>query len=242
MEVTDLKNKNVWITGANRGIGAALARKLTKTGATLILSSSSTESMRKIMPEFVEYPKVFFMPFDLRSEDEAKRMYEKINITLEKVDILINNAGYGKFANFTDLSSEEMNNMIDTNFKGLYYMTKLVLPDMIKEKNGIIINILSVVLKKIFTGSSIYAASKAAVLAMDRSLREEVRKDGIKIVDIFPGATETDIWTDKQREKFGQRMMQPEDVADGIIKVIDLAMNKRLMIEEIVLRPQGGDL
>ncbi|MFC2130766.1 SDR family oxidoreductase [Bacteroidota bacterium] len=242
MENKSLSNKKIWITGASKGIGASIARKLTKTGATLILSSSSTESLRKIMPEFAEYPKVFFMPFDLKSEEEAKRMYEKIHITLERVDILINNAGSGKFAPFTELTSEDMNDMIDTNFKGLFYMTKLILPGMIKEKSGTIINILSVVLKKVFSGSSLYAASKAAVLAMDRSLREEVRQYGIKIVDIFPGATETDIWKPAQREKHGHRMMQPDDVAEAIVNIIDLAMNDRLMVEEIVLRPQGGDL
>ncbi|MFH1049869.1 MAG: SDR family oxidoreductase [bacterium] len=242
MNENALNNKIIWLTGAGKGIGAALARKLTRTGATLILSSSSSESLKKIMPEFAKYPKVFFLPFNLRSEEQINRTFEKINLSLRKVDILINNAGTGKFAPFVDLTVDDMNNMLDTNFKGLFILTKHVLPGMLERKSGVIINILSVVLKKIFVGSSIYAASKAAILAMDRSLREEVRGDGIKIIDVFPGATETEIWTERQREKHGARMMQPEDVADAIVNVINLALNDRLMVEEIVLRPQGGDL
>ncbi len=237
-----LKDKIIWITGSGKGIGSALARKLRQTGATLILSSTNQKSMKKIMPEFAEYPKVFFLPFDLRSEEQINRTFEKIKLTLGQVDILINNAGTGKFAPFVDLTVEDMSNMFDTNFKGLFILTKKILPGMLERKTGVIINILSVVLKKIFVGSSLYAASKAAVLAMDRSLREEVRREGIKIIDVFPGATETDIWTEKQREKHGARMMQPEDVADAIVNIINLSINDRLMVEEIVLRPQGGDL
>lgn len=237
-----LQNKVIWITGAAKGIGKAIADNLKPTGATLILSSSSHESIKKIMPDFAQYPKVFFFPFDLRSQEAITRTFQKINLSIGKIDFLINNAGIGKFAPFTELSTDDMNNMFDVNFKGLFLLTKLTLPKMIEQKNGVIINILSVVLKKVFTGSSLYAASKAAVLAMDRSLREEVRSSGIKIIDVFPGATETDIWTKKQREKYSSRMMQPNDVAEAIIKIMVLALNNRLMIEEIVLRPQGGDL
>jgi short-subunit dehydrogenase len=237
-----LNNKVIWITGASKGIGRAIAENLKSTGATLILSSSSINSIKKIMPDFAQYPKVFFLPFDLRSEEEINRTFQKINLSIGKIDFLINDAGIGKFAPFTELSAGDMNNMFDVNFKGLFLLTKLTLPKMIEQKSGVIINILSVVLKKVFTGSSLYAASKAAVLAMDRSLREEVRSQGIKIIDVFPGATETEIWTEKQRERYASKMMQPKDVADAIIKIIELASNNRLMIEEIVLRPQGGDL
>lgn len=235
-------NKVIWITGAAKGIGKAIAENLRPTGATLLLSSSSNDSIKKIMPDFAKYQKVFFFPFDLRSEEAINRAFQKINLSIGKIDFLINNAGVGKFAPFTELSSEDMSNMFDVNFKGLFHLTKLTLPKMIEQKSGVIINVLSVVLKKVFTGSSLYAASKAAVLAMDRSIREEVRSHGIKIIDVLPGATETDIWTDRQREKYASRMMQPQDVADAIIKIMELALNNRLMIEEIVLRPQGGDL
>lgn len=237
-----LKDKVIWITGAAKGIGEAIAKNLMNSGATLILSSSNNESMKKIMPDFAKYPKVFFFPFDLRSEEQISRTFQKIDLSIGKVDFLINNAGTGKFAPFTELTISDMNNMFDVNFRGTYLLTKLVLPKMLEQKSGTIINILSVVVKKVFTGSSIYSASKAAVLAMDRSLREEVRGSGIKIIDVFPGATETEIWTEKQREKYGSKMMQPKDVADSIMKILELSINNRLMVEEIVLRPQGGDL
>ena len=238
----DLSNKKVWITGASRGIGLAIARKLKTTGASLILSSSNNSTIKEIMHEFAEYPKVFFLPFDLTSETEIKRIYEKIDLTLENVDILINNAGIATFKPFTEFTLEEFDKMNAINYRSLFLTMQAVLPEMKNRKNGLIINILSAVVKKVFLNSSIYSATKSAVLAMDAVLREEVRDKGIKIVDVMPGATETDIWDKESREKFSERMMKPEDIAESIMKVIELSQNKRLMAEEIVLRPQWGDL
>lgn len=238
----DLSTKKIWITGASRGIGLAIARKLKETGASLILSSSNTRTMKNIMHEFAEYPKVFFLPFDLTSESEFNRIYEKINLTLENVDILINNAGIATFKPFTEFTLDEFDKMNAVNYRSIFLSSQAVLPEMINRKNGLIINILSAVVKKVFLNSSIYSATKSAVLAMDSVLREEVRDKGIKIVDVMPGATETDIWDKESRDKFSDKMMQPEDVAESIIKIIELSQNKRLMAEEFVLRPQWGDL
>ncbi len=242
MEKSSLRGKKVWITGASRGIGAAIARKLRETEATLILSSSSSDTMKKVMPEFAEYPKVFFLPFDIKSENDIKRIYQKIKASMDGVDILINNAGIGIFGSFQKMSVEDFDKMNDANYRSVFLLMKTVLDDMIEKQSGGIINILSVAIKTALPGSSLYAATKSAVLAMDASLRVEVRDKGIKIVDVFPGATATEIWDEKVREKFADRMMRAEDVAEAVSKVVELCVNDKLMVEEIVLRPQGGDL
>jgi NADP-dependent 3-hydroxy acid dehydrogenase YdfG len=95
---------------------------------------------------------------------------------------------------------------------------------------------------KPFTGASLYSAAKAAMSAMFDSIREEVRSEGVKITNIYLGATETTIWSDEMREKFSDKMIDPDDVADTVLSLIELSKRKRMMVEEIVLRPQFGDL
>ena len=111
---------------------------------------------------------------------------------------------------------------------------------MINNKSGVIINILSVVNKKIFTNSSIYAASKAGLEAFSKVLREELRESNIKIINIFPGATTTEIWPDSALEKFSDKMMSPDKLADFIFNLYQNSDN--LSPEEIVVRPITGDL
>jgi 3-oxoacyl-[acyl-carrier protein] reductase len=242
MENNFLNGKVVWITGATKGIGKEIAKKLIGSGAKLVLSGSSPQSIKKILDEYNEYSNIFFMPFDLKNSNQIEIVAKKVQAAFGSIDILINNAGIGKFAPFTQLNEEDFDNTMSINLKAPFLLMKQVLPDMLEKKNGTIINILSVVANKPFKNSSIYAASKAALLAMDRSLREEVRSEGIKIIDVLPGATATDIWLPEQLEKYSNRMMKPEDVAEAVVKIIELAMNKRSMVEEISLRPQWGDL
>ena len=237
-----LKNKRVWITGAGRGIGLAIAEKLAETKATLILSARLKDSFANLPSELKSKKNIFLFPFDISSRSETESACTKISRTVGDIDILINNAGITSFTKFLDTSTDVFENIINTNLRGPYLCTKSVLPGMLKRNSGIIINIISVVALKTFTKSTAYAASKAGLLAMSRSLREEVRKYGIKIIDIFPGATETEIWSDDSRNKFRERMIKPIDVADIIYDAIRLSMNKNAMVEEIVFRPQEGDL
>jgi short-subunit dehydrogenase len=113
---------------------------------------------------------------------------------------------------------------------------------MISQKRGLIINISSVAALSRFTGSSIYSASKSALLTMSRILRDEVRKFGIKVVDILPGATDTDMWDKESRKLLGQKMMKPEDIAQVIYDTIEMNKLNRIITEELIIRPIGGDL
>lgn len=242
MAEKNIEELKIWITGASRGIGRAIAQNLAGSGAGLILSAGSQESLKSIASEFASYANVLIFPCDLRNYKEIKGVHKKIRAMTDGVDVLINNAGVTKFVRLSDISLEDFDNINSVNYRGVFLAMKEVLPEMIEKKFGLIINILSVAVREKFLNSSIYSASKAAVHAMDTTLREEVRKDGIKIVDVFPGAVETDIWSEANKQKFGHLMMQPEDVAAAVREVVELNLNNRLMIEELVLRPQNGDL
>ncbi len=238
------ENKVFWITGANKGIGKAIALKLIEEfkNSKFILSSSSKETLKPLIQEIGLNQNVYFFPFDLRDKKSLDYMYEKIRSSIGDVDVLINNAGVGKFAPMIKLTEEDLNWSFDVNFKAPFLIIKKILPSMMEKKSGAIINILSVVVKKSFPNSSIYSASKSALFSLANSLREEVRKDGIKVINILPGATATDIWHPKQKEKYSHLMMQAEDVADVVVSNIKLLANQRLHIEDITIRPQNGDL
>lgn len=241
-----IKDKIIWITGAGRGIGAKTATELAKTEATLVLSSTSPGAQYETMgyyPEnFLDFDKVHYYPCNVSLPDSVKFVHSNIVENVGEIDILINNAGVGKFDLFQNLTIEDYDNMMNVNARGTFACTKAVLDNMIDKKSGIIINILSAAVTKTFTYSSVYAASKAAVLAMSRSLREEVREHGIKIVDILPGATETEIWNEQDRKDMGEKMLQTDDIAKTIISTIDLCLEDRIAIEEILIKPKYGDL
>ena len=117
---------------------------------------------------------------------------------------------------------------------------KAVLPQMISNRSGTIINILSVVTKKTFTKSSVYAASKMGLLGYTNSLREEVRKHNIKVINVMPGATATAMWSKDMRSEYSERMMTSEDIARVLVWAF--LQKENLVTEELLLRPIEGDL
>lgn len=242
MNRVDLSNRTIWLTGASRGIGRAIAENLASTNANLVLSSSNKDSIKDLVTQFSSFPNIIFFPFDLSNYNEIKNTYSRISSFFGKVDILINNAGIGIFKRMTDITPEEFDRSISINFKGSYFCIQSVLPEMIKNKFGMIINISSIAALNNFPEGTVYGASKSALTSMSNSLREEIRQFGIKVIDILPGATETEIWSKENLINYSHRMMKPEDIADVVLSAISLNLNPRLMTELIVIKPQLGNL
>ena len=184
---------------------------------------------------------------ELNLKDEAKFRYvendvsnyrsssKSLSIILKKnfnIECLVNNAGITSFKPFIENSIEDIDKIVKTNLNGSIYTIKSVLPEMIENKSGTIINILSVAAKKIFTNSSIYAASKAGLELFSKVLREEVREHNIRIINIYPGATSTEIWPVNAIDKYSDKMMSPEKLADFIYDIY--ANTSDLSPEEIV--------
>lgn len=233
------KAKVVWITGASRGIGKAIAERVVREGYRVALSARSADSLREIA-EKIGDKRAVYVECDVREEESVYFAYRTIVERFEQVDVLVNNAGMGVYAPLAELSVQDFDDMVATNLRGSFLCVKAVLPAMIKRKAGTIIHVHSVAAIKAFPSSSGYGATKAGTLAMSRSLREEVRDQNVRVIDVIPGATETDIWDEKERVQYRGRMMQPEDVADVFPTL--LSANPRMLAEEIVLRPQRGDL
>lgn len=231
----------VWITGASSGIGFALAERFASGGDVVVASSRSKQKLNALQNMIQSrQQQCEILTCDVQLEESVGTASREILEKYSSIDVLINNAGVTYFKNFASTTIQEFDHIINTNLRGSFLTTQSVLPSMLQQKQGLIINILSYVTKTTYTQSSVYSASKAGAEALMNGLRAEVRKEGIRIVNIYPGATATPIWRQSYREQHEAEMMQAADVADI---VFDLSMQPRtLMPEELVLRPQIGDL
>ncbi len=230
----------IWITGASSGIGRAAAIEFAKTGAKVFASGRRGAELERINTELdSDKISVEVYPCNVASSTNVDQTVKKI-LANSKIDCLINNAGITSFKLAEENSINEINDIINTNLLGSIYAIKAVLPQMISNKSGTIINILSVVTKKTFINSSVYAASKMGLLGYTNALREEVRKHHIKVINVIPGATATTMWSKEIRNEFSERMMTSEDIARVLVWAFLQKAN--LVTEELLLRPIEGDL
>lgn len=233
-------NKVIWITGASSGIGKALALEFAKNEETVIATSRNFSLLQYIKKELGDKSK-FLIPFelDIRDSNAVSSFFSEVSKNHD-ISALINNAGLSSFKPAVEDSIDEIKNIIEVNLLGAIYCIKTILPSMIQNKKGIIINILSVVTQRLFKNSSAYSASKSGLMAYSQVLREEVRDKNIRILNIYPGATKTSIWPNNVLEKYSHKMMAPEEIAKIIFQIY--SQKYSVVTEEIILRPIQGDL
>ena len=233
------KKSSVWVTGASAGIGRALAVKFASSNQYVIASARRVELIEKFIHEEKLKGKILALKNNIAEREEVFNFVSKLQNEYQ-IDCLINNAGISSFKPFVENNISDIEEIIDTNLKGSIYAIKSVLPSMIENNYGVIINILSVVANKVFTNSSLYAASKTGLQAFSKVLREELRDNNIKIINIYPGATSTEIWPDKVLNTHSGKMMTPKNLANFIY---DIYTNSKYMSpEEIEVKPITGDL
>lgn len=219
-----LKDKVVVITGASSGIGALTAQMLSKRGAIPILVARSEDKLKEtaagISGAFGLYT------CDVRDAAAVEETFAQILATHGRIDILLNNAGYGKFAAFTEMESHEFDDMMDVNYMGIVRCTKAVVPHMLERGSGQIVNVASMA-GKIGTAKSVaYTATKHAVLGFTNALRQELRKSGIIVSAVNPGPIATDFFktadpSGNYEKSVARMMMTPEHVSSKIVKVME---------------------
>lgn len=187
--------KTIIVTGASRGIGAAIVKMLAKEDYNIVLNYNKSEEIaKKIQEEFTKQGKnVEIFKADVSKREEVKKLIEFTINKFKKIDILINNAGISQTRLFTDITDEDWNNMLNVNLNSVFYMTQEVLPYMIHEKEGCIINISSI---WGITGAACethYSVAKAGVDAMTKSLAKELGPSNIRVNSIAPGIIDTDM-------------------------------------------------
>ncbi|CAH0344521.1 3-ketoacyl-ACP reductase [Bacillus sp. CECT 9360] len=226
-----LKGKTALITGAGRGIGRAAAIALAQEGVNVGLIGLNMSNLEKVTADLAQYDvDVSAASADVADLDAVSHAVEHIKSDLGTIDILINNAGIAKFGGFMELTPEEWENIIKVNLMGVYNVTRAVLPGMIEQKAGDIINISSSAGQRGAAVTSAYSASKFAVLGLTESLMLEVRKHNIRVSALTPSTVATDLaietnLTDGNPEK----VMQPEDLAEFM--VAQLKLNPRVFVK-----------
>lgn len=227
-----LKNKNALITGAGKGIGKAVALALAAEGTNVILLARTTADLEQTAKEAQAFGvKTLILTADIADINSVNPAVEKALAEFKSIDILINNAGVGKFGKFLELTPEEFENIIRVNLMGVYYATRAVLPGMIEQQSGDIVNISSSAGLRGAALTSAYSASKFAVLGLTESLMQEVRKHNIRVTALTPSTVATDMAKDLNlTDGNPETVMQPEDLAELI--VAQLKLNKRVFIKD----------
>jgi len=186
-------SRKVLITGASSGIGKATAEKFGKHGFDLIITGRRADKLKSVADKIRrKYAvTVLELPFDIRNNKEVKKALSKIKGPWKPVDILINNAGLAKgFHEIHEGKLEDWETMIDTNVKGLLYVTRIIAPQMVKRGKGHIINVASTAGKEVYPKGNVYCATKHAVDALTKSIRLDLHKYGLRVSQVAPGHVE----------------------------------------------------
>ncbi|MFD1205033.1 MULTISPECIES: 3-ketoacyl-ACP reductase [Sporosarcina] len=227
----NISGKNAIITGAGRGIGRATAIAFAKEGINVGLIGRTEANLEKVAEELREFGvKVSIATANVADNESVVKAVERVKSELGPIDILINNAGVGKFGKFLELSPEEFKNIIDVNLMGMYYVTRAVLPEMIERQTGDIINISSTAGQKGAPVTSAYSASKFGVLGLTESLMLEVRKHNIRVTALTPSTVATDLaYAENLTDGNPDKVLQPEDLAE--MMVAQLKLHPRVLLK-----------
>lgn len=238
--------KTALITGATSGFGRAIAFRLAGLGYNLIVTGRRQERLDALSIELNSSSNVEVYPicFDVRDNNACKLAIESIPQSLRNIDVLINNAGLAAGAlPFDESDLADYDQMIDTNVKGLLYITKLIVPIMITKQSGLIINISSIAGIEVYPNGSVYCASKHAVNAITKGLRIDLVKHGIKVSSISPGMAETEFSLvryhgDEVKAKAVYKGLTPlnsEDIADTVEFIV--TRPSHVSINDIQINP-----
>jgi 3-oxoacyl-[acyl-carrier protein] reductase len=222
------------VTGATRGIGLAIAHALAAQGCNLVLTGRDEQALRRVSRELASAKiKVLAQPCDVRDPQSIDDLFRALRRQFKRLDILINNAGIAH-ANFTidKLPLPLWKEVIETNLTGTFLVTQAALAMM--KRSGTIVNNLSIVANRVFTGLAAYIASKHGALGLTNTLREELRPRGIRVIALMPGATNTDIWNSFWPQAPRRKMMSPASVATAVVNAILLPPNATVETLEIL--------
>lgn len=239
----ELKGKKALITGATGGLGAEIARTLHQQGAAIAISGTKREKLEALAHELGD--RVCVIPCDLSSAEATQRLIPEAESALEGLDILVNNAGLTQDGLMLRMSDEQWSKVINVNLTSLFRLSRDAIKGMMKQRKGRIINVTSIVGITGNAGQANYAASKAGIIGLSKSLAAEVATRGITVNCIAPGFIEspmTAVLNDKQREKILSGIPQgeigsPKDIAAGVVY---LASEEARYITGQTLHINGG--
>ncbi len=234
-EVKTLNHQIAVITGAGRGIGAAIAIKLAALGATTVLCGRSRGPLEETAGRIAEAgARVEVAPCDVTDHDSVQSVASFVERRFARVDILVNNAGIGGFGGpLHALAPGDWDAVLNTNLRGVFFCVRSFAPMMIRARNGHIVNISSLAGKNALPNGAAYAASKWGLNGLTYSVAEELRTHNIRVSVVCPGSVDTDL--SPHAGKDPKKMLRPEDVAHVVAALVTQAPQS--FMSEVLLRP-----
>ncbi len=239
-----MNHKTAFITGATSGIGKATAQLFAQNNIRLILCGRREDRLAELKAALSQLTEVTTLQFDVSNREDVFKAIESLPNEFKKIDILINNAGnaHGLSA-IQDGDMDDWDAMIDINVKGLLYVSRAILPQMVERNDGFVVNIGSIAGKEVYPNGNVYCASKYAVNALNKAMRIDLSQHNIRVSAIHPGAVETEFSEvrfkgDKEKAKNvykGFKALQPEDIADIIYFVVTRPYH--VNIEDLIVYP-----
>jgi NADP-dependent 3-hydroxy acid dehydrogenase YdfG len=241
-----LNGKTAVITGASSGIGEATAFALANAGANVVLAARRTERLEQLKDriERETTAKAIIVKTDVTEKSEVERLAQETKDAFGSIDILVNNAGVMLLSYLKNDLVDEWTQMVDVNIKGVLHAIHAVLPTMLEQNSGHIINISSVAGQEVSRTSVVYSATKFAVRALTMGMEKELSKTGIRVTNISPGATESELRehiTDPEvRANFDSKqdrtLLKSEDIANAIVYAV--SQPDYVNVNEVTVRPK----
>lgn len=229
------------VTGAGRGIGCEIARVLARRGFAVVAAASTATEVNALCKDLRgQRLRATHVRCDVRSPEEVRALIATCEREHGRLDVLVNNAGVGRYLPLTETTDDIWRDTVETNLSGTFYCTREALPLMERTGGGVIVNMASIAAVRGFANFAAYSACKAGILGFSRSLREEVRKRGIRVTVVMPGATDSTFWEGQQGDWDPRRMIPAREVAEAI--AIAVCQPPSTSTDEIVIMPSGGPL
>ena len=229
------------VTGAGRGIGRAVARVFAREGAAVVLAARSVPELDGVARQIVDDGgRATTVAGDVSNEAAVSALVQRALSQHGRIDILVTAAGTAHFGLAAETKLADWDDMLMVNLRGAMLCCRSVLPAMMAQRSGTIINIGSVVTSRVLTGSAAYTASKYGLLGFSRVLAEEMRAHGVRVAVLSAGATDTALWDAIPSPPDRKLMLRPEQVAEAALAMVLMEANATL--EEMTLLPAGGVL
>jgi 3-oxoacyl-[acyl-carrier protein] reductase len=222
------------VTGGSKGIGYAIARALLDRGMQVVIAARDDKALEKAAESLKAGDRLHVLDADVREEEDANGLIAETVDRFGGVDVLVNNAGIGRFTPVAEMSTEDWRQVIETNLTGVFFCCRAAIPEMKRRGGGYIINISSLAGKNSFASAGAYCASKAGLNAFSEALMQEVRHDNIRVSYVMPGSVSTG-FGDRGVGGEADWKLAPEDVAKVVVDLV--SHDARSLASRVELRP-----